>query len=102
MTFRQHLTTLVAVFVALAVGIVLGGGLLSDVTEAASDGGRAPRSTEAAPQAAYTESFTGAVAPALVAGRLTDRQVALVTVPGARRAGGHRRSPSGSPPPGER
>lgn len=82
MTFRQHLTTLVAVFVALAVGIVLGGGLLSDVTEAASTGTSAPVE-ETAPQAAYTESFTGAVAPALVAGRLTDRQVSLVTVPGA-------------------
>ena len=62
MTFRQHLTTLVAVFVALAVGIVLGGGLLSDVTEAASTEASAP-AEEAAPQAAYTESFTGAVAP---------------------------------------
>ena len=82
MTFRQHLTTLVAVFVALAVGIVLGGGLLSDVTEAASTEASAP-AEETAPQAAYTESFTGAVAPGLVAGRLTDRQVALVTVPGA-------------------
>ena len=37
MTFRQHLTTLVAVFVALAVGIVLGGGLLSDVTVPGAD-----------------------------------------------------------------
>jgi hypothetical protein len=82
MTFRQHLTTLVAVFVALAVGIVLGGGLLSDVTEAASTEASAP-AEDTAPQAAYTESFTGAVAPGLVAGRLTDRQVALVTVPGA-------------------
>jgi Copper transport outer membrane protein, MctB len=82
MTFRQHLTTLVAVFVALAVGIVLGGGLLSDVTEAASGETSAPVE-DAAPQAAYTESFTGALAPSLVAGRLADRQVALVTVPGA-------------------
>jgi hypothetical protein len=82
MTFRQHLTTLVAVFVALAVGIVLGGGLLSDVTEAASTEASAP-AEDTPPQAAYTESFTGAVAPGLVAGRLTDRQVALVTVPGA-------------------
>ena len=82
MTFRQHLTTLVAVFVALAVGIVLGGGLLADVTDAAPSEVSA-RADEATPQAAYTDSFTGAVAPALVAGRLTDRSVALVTVPGA-------------------
>jgi hypothetical protein len=82
MTFRQHLTTLVAVFVALAVGIVVGGGLLSDVTEAASTE-TTTAAPEAAPQAAYAESFTSAVAPGLVAGRLTDRQVALVTVPGA-------------------
>lgn len=82
MTFRQHLTTLVALFVALAVGIVLGGGLLSDVTEAASTEASAPVQ-DAGPEAAYTESFTGAVAPGLVAGRLAERQVALVTVPGA-------------------
>jgi hypothetical protein len=82
MTFRQHLTTLVAVFVALAVGIVLGGGLLSDVTEATPTG--ASTGTDAAtPQAAYTDSFTGAVAPTLVAGKLADRSVAVVTVPGA-------------------
>ena len=82
MTFRQHLTTIVAVFVALAVGIVLGGGLLSDVTEATPTG--ASTGTDVAtPQAAYTDSFTGAVAPTLVAGKLADRSVALVTVPGA-------------------
>ncbi|KRF32463.1 copper transporter [Nocardioides sp. Soil805] len=81
MTFRQHLTTLVAVFVALAVGIVLGGGLLSDVTDAAPAEVSAP--TEAAPEAAYADSFAGAVAPTLVAGKLTDRAVAVVTVPGA-------------------
>jgi hypothetical protein len=82
MTFRQHLTTLVAVFVALAVGIVLGGGLLSDVTSAAPERVDA-RAETTAPQAAYTDSFAAAVAPGLVAGRLTDRSVALVTVPGA-------------------
>ena len=32
-TFRHFLTSLVAVFLALAVGIVLGGGPLSDVTD---------------------------------------------------------------------
>lgn len=81
MTFRQHLTTLVALFVALAVGIVLGGGLLSDVTEAAPT--EVSPASEQTPQAAYAESFTGAVAPALVAGRLAERSVALVTVPGS-------------------
>ena len=97
MTFRQHLTTLVAVFVALAVGVVLGGGLLSDVTEAASQPVGA-QADDATPQAAYTDSFTGAVAPALVAGRLADRSVALVDRARRRRAGrdvahraGHRR-----------
>ncbi|WP_107774704.1 copper transporter [Nocardioides sediminis] len=82
MTFRQHLTTLVAVFVALAVGIVLGGGLLSDVTDAAPAEVDAA-AEEAAPQAAYTDSFTGAVAPTLVSGKLAERSVALVTAPGA-------------------
>ncbi len=82
MTFRHHLTTLVSVFVALAIGIVLGGGLLSDVTDPGPSEVSAA-TDEATPQAAYADSFTGAVAPTLVAGRLTDRSVALVTVPGA-------------------
>jgi hypothetical protein len=85
-TLRHHLLTIVAVFLALAAGIVLGGGPLSDVgptvaTSSAED-------TEAEPaedpvRTDYTESFVAALAPATVGGRLAERSVALVTVPGA-------------------
>lgn len=84
-TLRHHLLTIVAVFLALAAGIVLGGGPLSDVgpTVATSS-----ERTEAAPaedraQTDYTESVVSALGPATVGGRLAERSVALVTVPGA-------------------
>lgn len=83
-TLRHHLLTIVAVFLALAVGIVLGGGPLSDLGERARPTSAAP-STDAGEdtQASYSEDFAAAVAPQLVAGKLTDRQVAIVTMPGA-------------------
>ena len=84
-TLRHHLLTIVAVFLALAAGIVLGGGPLSDVgpTAATSSG-----ETDAAPaadraQTDYTESVVSALGPATVGGRLAERSVAVVTVPGA-------------------
>ena len=84
-TLRHHLLTIVAVFLALAAGIVLGGGPLSDVgPTAATSSGEA----DAAPaadrtQTDYTESVVSALGPATVGGRLAERSVALVTVPGA-------------------
>jgi hypothetical protein len=80
-TFRHFLTSLVAVFLALAVGIVLGGGPLSDVT----DPDPAPVSaTEGAtdPATVYAEAFAGAVGPLLTSARLAEREVAVVTAPG--------------------
>ena len=82
-SLRHHLLTIVAVFLALAAGIVLGGGPLSDVTEPASSRtgpvAKAPGST---PQAVYAEDFAAAVAPQVVAGRLEAREVVVVSVPG--------------------
>lgn len=83
-TLRHHVLTIVAVFLALAAGIVLGGGPLSDVgttvtaasrddTEPADDGGTAD----------YSERFVSTLAPPVLAGRLADRSVAVVTAPGA-------------------
>lgn len=83
-TLRHHVLTIVAVFLALAAGIVLGGGPLSDVgatvtaasrddVEPADDGAKAD----------YSERFVATLAPPVIAGRLADRSVALVTVPGA-------------------
>ena len=84
-TLRHHLLTIVAVFLALAAGIVLGGGPLSDVgpTEATSSGETdAPPAADRA-QTDYTESVVSALGPATVGGRLAERSVAVVTVPGA-------------------
>ncbi|GAA5122807.1 hypothetical protein GCM10023339_41780 [Alloalcanivorax gelatiniphagus] len=84
-TLRHHLLTIVAVFLALAAGIVLGGGPLSDVgatvATAGSDQEEAPADDRA--QTDFTESFVTALGPPVIGGRLTDRSVALVTVPGA-------------------
>ncbi|QIK76429.1 copper transporter [Nocardioides piscis] len=80
-TFRHYLTTIVAVFLALAVGIVLGGGPLSDV----GDDSQSPAaSVEASstPPGTYADGFAGAVGPTLTAGRLDGRAVAVVTMPG--------------------
>ncbi|KRE95931.1 hypothetical protein ASG76_02375 [Nocardioides sp. Soil774] len=84
-TLRHHLLTIVAVFLALAAGIVLGGGPLSDVgpTVAASSRDDASAEADGGAQADYTEAFVSTLAPPVLSGRLADRSVALVTVPGA-------------------
>ncbi len=85
-TLRHHLLTIVAVFLALAAGIVLGGGPLSDVgpavTAAASNEGTdAPETSSAAD--GYNEAWVSSLAGPVLSGRLADRSVVLVTVPGA-------------------
>lgn len=84
-TLRHHLLTIVAVFLALAAGIVLGGGPLSDVgpTVATSSGEQEAAPADDRAQTDYTESVVSALGPATVSGRLADRSVAVVTVPGA-------------------
>jgi hypothetical protein len=84
-TLRHHLLTIVAVFLALAAGIVLGGGPLSDVgpTVAASSPDDAAAGGDGGAQADYTEAFVSTLAPPVLSGRLADRSVAVVTVPGA-------------------
>lgn len=84
-TLRHHVLTIVAVFLALAAGIVLGGGPLSDVGPTVATGGKekaeAPATGTA--QADYNEAFVSALGPPIIAGRLAEQSVALVTVPGA-------------------
>ncbi|HSU02453.1 MAG TPA: copper transporter [Nocardioides sp.] len=85
-SLRHHLLTIVAVFLALAAGIVLGGGPLSDVGTDVTAAGRSTDASAPAEDRAdadYTDAVVSALSPALVAGRLADRSVALVTVPGA-------------------
>ncbi len=83
---RRRLITLVALVAALAAGIALGGGPLSDV------GRPAPRAEAAAPpptdpladdRAAFADAFAGDLGPGLYAGRLHAHPVVLLTLPGA-------------------
>lgn len=84
-TLRHHLLTIVAVFLALAAGIVLGGGPLSDVgpavTAASKERAEAPAGSTA--KADYNEAWVSTLTGPILGGRLTDRSVVLVTIPGA-------------------
>ena len=82
-SFRHHIVSLVAIFLALAVGVVLGGGPLSDL-------GRDDRPAAATTQerkvdraASYGDRFAAAGAEALYADGLKDRAVSVVVLPGA-------------------
>lgn len=81
-TFRHFLTSLVAVFLALAVGIVLGGGPLSDVTDPDPAPAAATDDAVADPAGVYAAGFATAVGPLLTNAKLADRGVAVVTAPG--------------------
>lgn len=85
-SFRTHVVTLVAVFLALAVGVVLGGGPLSDLGRGSTDDTEAleQKVAQAEVDADFGANFAEAVAGDLVAGGLENRKVALVTLPGAR------------------
>lgn len=91
--FRYHLVSLVSVFMALAIGVVLGAGPLEEaigdslnnqVQELRADTGDltqalANRETQIADRDAYIDMVTGP----LVAGQLGGSAVVLVTLPGA-------------------
>jgi len=90
--FRYYLVSIVSIFLALAVGIVLGAGplqqdigarlteqiktLRADKTQLRTDLDTARRN------AAARDTFSSAVAPAVLKGRLTGKTVALVVAPG--------------------
>jgi hypothetical protein len=89
-SLRQHVASLVAVFLALAVGIVLGGGPLSAGDEG-GDGGdersTPTRTSRPAPVAddlsAFAESFAGEGAARLYANGLNTHASAIIAMPGA-------------------
>lgn len=91
-TFRYHVVSLLAVLLALAAGIALGGGPLSEIGRAdgATDGGSTSRRSALAGElkaASAASAFQDEVAAGLGAGRvkavLDRRAVALVVMPGA-------------------
>ncbi len=90
--FRYHLVSLVSVFLALAVGIVLGAGPLKD-----SIGTELNKSIDSLRQQKnqlneelntantalqHRDDFIDAVTPSLVVGQLTSRAVVLLSLPG--------------------
>lgn len=87
-SFRYHLVSLVAVFLALAVGIVVGAVALAGPVRSGragqlSDLGRANAALRQDNQAlrgqvSSSESVAAAVAPQVVAGRLANRRVVVV------------------------
>jgi hypothetical protein len=81
------LVSFVAVVAALAAGIALGGGPLSDIGRNPSQAAPPPQTPDVDPQAgaraAYADAFAGGVAQSLYAGRLHGHPVAMLTLPGA-------------------
>jgi Copper transport outer membrane protein, MctB len=91
--FRYHLVSLVSVFLALAVGIVLGAGPLKgtiaesltknvDILRQEKEALHGELDTAQA-SLAHRDTFTTAVTPSLVSGQLAGRSVAVVSLPGA-------------------
>lgn len=91
--FRYHVVSLVSVFIALAVGIVLGAGPLNEgisvgitdqVNQLTSEKNQLRTQRDQALQAADAkDDWATAVGPTLVAAQLTGRAVAVVELPGA-------------------
>ena len=83
-SYRHHIVSLVAVFLALAAGVVLGGGPLSDL-------GRDDRPVAATTKhqstvqqtASYGDDFATASAEQLYANGLRDHAVSMLVMPGA-------------------
>lgn len=91
--FRYHLVSLIAVFLALAIGIVVGttalnGQVLDDLRARNGDVIRDKRGLEALVsdlrhQVARRDQFATAVGPTVLAGTLVGERVLVVTTPGA-------------------
>ena len=91
--FRYHIVSIVSIFLALAVGIVLGAGpLKEDIGNTLTQQTAALRAEKAQLRTqldaekqgtAARDTFAAAVAPAIIKAQLADRTVALVLAPGA-------------------
>ena len=91
--FRYHLVSIVSIFLALAVGIVLGAGplkedigntLTSEVTRLRADRTQLRQQLDEADKAAQArDDFTEASNKSLLAGRLQDAALTVVVLPGA-------------------
>ena len=91
--FRYHLVSIVSIFLALAVGIVLGAGplkgdlgarLTQETTALRTDKAELRAELDAEKRGtAARDSFSSAVAPGIMKAKLTGNTVALVIAPGA-------------------
>jgi hypothetical protein len=81
-SFRTHIVTLVAIFCALAAGIALGGGPLSEIGRSAP-AAASPAQREKADVATFGDTFAQASAQRLYARGLAGHPVTLLTMPGA-------------------
>ncbi|MGH3333156.1 MAG: copper transporter [Nocardioidaceae bacterium] len=91
-SFRYHIVSIVSVFLALAVGVALGGGpLKGEVDNSLVEQVEADRQAKADLRAdiaalqssdEFTDSFAKTVAPGLIGGSLRGRPVTLVVLPG--------------------
>lgn len=92
-SFRYHIVSIVSVFLALAVGVALGGGpLKGEVDNTLVEQVETDRQVKAELQAEinglrntnqFTDAFAANVAPALLADTLKGRPVTLMVLPGA-------------------
>ena len=92
-SFRYHIVSIVSVFLALAIGVALGGGpLKGEVDNTLVEQVKADRKAKADFQAEiaalrtsnqFTDAFAANVAPGLLGNNLDGRQVTLVVLPGA-------------------
>lgn len=83
-SFRTHLVTLVAVFLALAIGVVLGGGPLSELGRSQAEDTTALEAEveQAEAVAAFGVEFADDSATSLYRNGLNDTSVAVLTLPG--------------------
>lgn len=90
-SFRYHVVTILAVFLALAAGVALGGGPLSEIgrgddaaREAEARSAELEREVAAAEDVrSFQDSLAASLGPSAVSGRLQGRAVSLVAMPGA-------------------
>ncbi len=90
-TFRYHVVTLIAVFLALAVGVVLGAGPLQKAVDRSSGGSGAAVADERVPvlegQLRDADGFVWGLGDELLPGILDEERIAVVLLPGALDAG---------------
>ncbi|MCW2765638.1 MAG: hypothetical protein JWO11_1597 [Nocardioides sp.] len=84
-TYRHHIVSLVSVFLALAVGVALGGGPLSELgrTASATTATAKEKTQDATRAATFGDEFAVATGATLYADRLQDHPVAVLALPGA-------------------